>query len=348
MKRAAIYYLTLLIPTLAMVFTSCDKHRPERDSAISLQPAVKKSLGTKAHLYENIDSLEKFPADYSDGWAGYGGYFHTDVYRTSDAGGVLPYFSSDVSYISVIDSWGFISTDNEGKVAFVDYYWPQDGDDNLDFFAYAPRNPSFISVDKMYNPPQFTCTPPLNSNEQKDFVEFMIAYTPNQVKSGGAVELSFQHPMSSISFTLKQAHRNLVIKQVGFRKMYESGTYKYDKNSQKWTVEYGDTSSIMLDIDKKIPQDINFSGSIGGPYLVLPQGVEKGLQLFVSYEWDDDNNNTIDKDDEYYKVANLTSGWEQGMKYTYSLDLGNNQEEILFRVEVEPWDNLSNYTIPIE
>ena len=84
----------------------------------------------------------------------------------------------------------------------------------------------------------------------------------------------------------------------------------------------------------------------------VSDNVPKEVTVTIDYTWDNaDPNNQDDvidgdedknKTNDRYKIrrsiksSSLTK-WEAGKKYTYILNLGDNKEEILFKVKVEPW-----------
>ena len=99
-----------------------------------------------------------------------------------------------------------------------------------------------------------------------------------------------------------------------------------------WKPE-GESGEMQINLSKIVPDDVNYHSAIGGPYLVMPQSLEN-VQLSVNYSWDKY------QDQESAKFSIFTdkvTAWQPGIIYTYYLDLGDNREEILFRVEVEEW-----------
>ena len=67
--------------------------------------------------------------------------------------------------------------------------------------------------------------------------------------------------------------------------------------------------------------------------MVIPQALTN-VKLSVNYSWDiisEKNTNPISI------VTSEIPAWQPGMVYTYTLNLGDNKEEILFKATVEPW-----------
>ena len=167
------------------------------------------------------------------------------------------------------------------------------------------------------------------------------------------MELNFVHPMSSIEIWLKQSHRDLTIHNLGFNNIYNQGSFSYAEETteeneefkegftyERWTPEGKPDKVFDLRVEKNVPEDLNFDSKVGGPFIVMPQRFSrpefstddyKYVKLFVSYTWDG-----IKYDVEV--PLDAAGAWQPGYKYTYYLDLGDNKEEILFRVLVEPWD----------
>lgn len=373
MKRVIIPIFGLMA---MLLLASCEKWRVRDDREITLNPITSAPVvGTKAHLYENLDSLKKMPTNDEGGWYGYGGYFHVDAYYDKDGSAssatTSPFINSDVIYFTDGGDWRFYEppAGNQMEGTFHQYYWPVNDDNySIHFFAYAPRYKAnndqghlyqkYVSVDNSVFPPSFSVTMPVNDADHKDLVEFMYAYTNEQKGDGEMVNLEFKHPFAAIYFTLKQAHRNLKIHTMWLRYVYTSGTYTKDNDGQ-WSVKYdedgtgydkGDNEGEMVfQVNKVIPNDINFTGLIGGPYLVLPQTTAGRVKFYVHYTWDQNNDeDTNDENEDVTSCIDITNVWQAGYKYTYNLDLGNSQEEILFYVDVTPWDKLYEYTIPIE
>jgi hypothetical protein len=242
---------------------------------------------------------------------------------------------------------------------FYNHYWPNY---SMDFFAYMPWDGSGrlknIEVGNHVAGKGLTInctmqdTTADNNNETDDLLdplgqETIIAYTPNKHKK--KVELNFVHPFAAVSFELKQAHRNLTINWIRFNNVYLTGTTTLNdatNNSTQisWTGT-GAPNTFTIPVGKTIPDQINFGAKIGGPYLVMPQNLASAT-ITINYTWDNqkdaDDPVTGDEDtntnNEIYQIKRtLTGNWLAGNKYNYVLNLGDNQEEILFKVEVEPW-----------
>ena len=268
---------------------------------------------------------------------------------------------------STIGTWEFFDNTH-----IIKHYWPQTG--SVDFFAYMPYKNSdrqkYISI-KEYNKTEgsisFACDMPnttVDGDENTDDLhdpkgqETIIAYTKDKSKESGTVNMHFVHPFSAIYFKLKQAHRNLTIKWIRLNNVYLKGTSELtgatDANTKiSWNIaENEKVDTFHIPVEKIIPDSINFGGEIGGPYLLMPQKLgtnnakRDSVSLTVRYHWDDADDTTND----FYEITRTIATanfeeWKAGKKYTFVLDLGDNKEEILFKVEVEPWETVGNKNV---
>lgn len=239
-------------------------------------------------------------------------------------------------------NWRFYDQVNN---RFIQYYWPQNN--TVDFFAYMPwkgnGRQNIIEVGNYTPGTGLTVNCEMQQPTTLEDVngqETIIAYTANKSKADKSVNMHFVHPFSAVYFKLKQAHRNLKINSIRFNNVYLRGSTTFNTTTDENTLiewnGFGNRSEFKIPVDKEIPKDINFGGDIGGPYLVMPQDLT-GATITINYTWNDgkDENTT---NDTYELTSAINDKWEARNKYTYLLNLGDNQEEILFKVIVEPWD----------
>lgn len=335
MKKNIIHSLAVLLMTAAAV--SCSKEvTPEPDGAIRLDPKVGEGYNdTKASIFSDAELPETET-------------FHVDAFL-SDQSTVKPYFSSAAAHLYIyndqdqIDEWRFCDL-SSGKPAWKNYYFPLEG--TVDFFAYVPQG--YVTVSKTTNPPTFSAALP-HLRAQTDVVkEFMYAYTPAMSKESPTVPLSFEHPFAAIRFVVGQSHRDLKIQSMGFSGIVHSGTCILKKDNGRYLPSWNlDTPEpeMLVDINKIIPGDINFGGPVGETYIVMPQELA-GVKFVINYKWNNNDNNNLN--DEYNIEVALEGSWTAGKIYTYSLDLGNSAEEILFNVNVEQWVHTYDYTFELK
>ena len=329
----------------------------------------KPMTSTRAHIFENPNDIldDKGPKG--------GGNMTVHAYLRSNAYHFIPgsrawYFVPDNE---TTGSWRFYDTPQN---TFFNYYWPQEG--SVDFFAYMPWSGSErmknIAVGNYTSGHglDLTCNMPSTTedgdNSTDDLTdpkgqETIFAYTTEKSKADGNVNFHFVHPFSAIYFELKQAHRDLTINWIRFNNLYLTGSTTLNTTTNndtqiEWTPT-GNTNTFTIPVNKIIPDEINFGSEIGGPYLVMPQELTN-VTITINYHWDnakEDTDDKIDGDEDYdtnspdaeknkndtYQIVrsiNAISAWEAGKKYTYVLNLGDNKEEILFQVKVDPWEKI--------
>ena len=272
----------------------------------------------------------------------------------------------DNAWVYYFNGWYFRDKTYQGKL--LDYYWPNDH--RVNFVAYMPYdlNKSVIADFDFTNESgvSFDCT--LSGTSGSDRIiddtkdnqrtvkhEFVYAYR-HDCQKGEAdkdpVKLRFVHPFAAVKFRLSQSHRNLTIHYITLSGVYNSGIYTngedtYDnyKTGQStltykyWNTDNVEPGTLKVDYDKTVPTEINYYSLIGGPYLVIPQSLED-VKLSVCYSWNKGNVNENINHETTTPISISTSdvpAWHPGMIYTYTLNLGDNKEEILFKAMVEPW-----------
>lgn len=315
---------------------SCSKEvTPEPDGAIRLDPKVGEGYNdTKASIFSDAELPETET-------------FHVDAFL-SDQSTVKPYFSSYAAHLYIyndqdqIDEWRFCDLSSDSP-AWKNYYFPLEG--TVDFFAYVPQG--YVIVSKTTNPPTFSAELPLLSAQTDKVKEFMYAYTPAMSKESPTVPLVFEHPFAAIRFVVGQSHRDLTIKSMGFKNIVSSGTCTLNNENGRYLPSWklGGTTDMLVDINKIIPGHINFGGPVGETYIVMPQELA-GVKFVINYSWN--NNDDNNSNDEYNIEVGLEGSWTAGKIYTYSLDLGNSAEEILFNVNVEQWVHTYDYTFELK
>lgn len=341
-----------LIALYALIFSSCTKETFEEDQDATAICLTVDAPKTKASIFDS-------PASLNNPEVGGGDFAVYAILSGNTAAAGQPFMSNvRVNYFPDARDWRF--TDNSGK--YVNYYWPL-GDETLDFFGHFPLNPqdagvSAVSLDQ--NGPSFTFSLPLHSydasaarNEtlknsntpnQEGLREFLYSYVPGQSKetqnadpNNPGIKMNFSHPFAAVSFRLGKSYR-MTLHDITISNIKYEGTYSYDNG---WSKGYAIDSqsnkpkvgNLWIDIEKGIPTPINFNSPIGGPYLVAPQDLTNDSYLIVSYK-------RLDTQEETKQVQLNTVGttqWDAGKHYVYTLEMGNTEEEILFKVKVENW-----------
>lgn len=296
--------------------------------------------GARATIYENSTSL------YDEALGGGNFMVYSYPTRTSDC-----YFAGRVWYFEQADKWWF----RDGNDIY-DTYWPKS--QNLNFIAYMPwdltaSNSNYITVNEFVyaSGPSFVCNLPKVSQNVDNMQEFIYSY--RTVLSNELVDLQFVHPFAVVYFKLTQSHRDLTIHSITFENAYNQGTYSNPMDTKidgfmhaDWIPEPTGTRGRKIIVEKQIPNDINFDAEIGGPYLVMPQSFEgttdaEDLTIAIEYSWDTYDHEVARVKLNAVGTAEDRLGWKSGVKYRYTLDMGDNKEEILFKVLVEKWDSVS-------
>ena len=305
------------------------------------------SVSTKAHIINNEDFK-----DESKG----GGSFSLSAwnYDKSTPANAQQYIEHELVWYRAGDEgqvannrlWRFKRGDE-----LVECYWPYNG--VSDFLAYMPVHEKLdqVGISNIGYAPEtgisYTANPPLSNNgegvTQENLREFLYAVAEDETpqNSASGVGLEFQHPLTAIYFKVAKSYR-MTINTIEISDLKNSG--KFSNNT--WTFNDSQEMTLMtLQIDKKIPEDINYGVVFYGPVLVLPQELDD-IKLAVVGTRSEKND---------YKPASVSLKtdnhvkWEPGKAYTYSLNLGEQNVEVLFDVTVQNWDEVNyKHNIDIE
>lgn len=342
-------YIVLAVLLLA----SCSEKglRTDSENAIRLTVDVPQ---TRATLFDGAASLLNEEIG--------GGDFTVSAYVAGNGTNAGKQYIADarVNYFKDAGDWRF-AVMSGGLINYFDYYWPKD--EKLNFFAHMPMDGSQAAVTGKgytdgnpwftfslplyaYDPEEADTNVPASSPNQETLREFIYAYAPGQDKASqdadNGVQLQFRHPFAALYFDLGKSYRmelkSLTVKNIGFE-----GKYLYDGSD--WKMTQTGTGDLYISVMADVPsEELNFNSHIGGPYLVMPQDMDKD---------DSDVGNDVKlmiigsrlDSEEYNKIVSLAGDglperWEAGKKYTYTLNLGEAAEEILFKVRVEEWDEV--------
>lgn len=318
--------------------TKSDDALTAQDSAIKIEVADMQSQQTRAHL---LNTKADVIAE---------GEFGLNAYLTN---GGNTYFENEWVYYFIPDDgqpqWRFRNGEN-----LVNFYWPNDS--NVNFVAYMPRdiNKCAATIDNIsytsQNGMQFTATLPTEipdiTSDDRDVenskLEFVYASSLNLGKDvgDGKVKLRFVHPFAMVKFRLTQSHRDLTIHSISLHELGYKGSFANEddtyanptQENANWTIS-NTSDDYIVKLNKRVPDDINYSSQIGGPYMVIPQDLSN-VKLSINYTW---NTATEQTTDPIYIKSEDVSTWQPGKIYTYHLNLGDNKEEVLFKVTVEDW-----------
>lgn len=348
MKKRMLYAILALLGAI-----SCSKSEDvgiTQGEAIRVEVIGLSSPQSRANLLNSNDDIVEQ------------GEFAISAYLANDN---AEYFKDAWVYYFVSDDgnarWRFRDVLNQDYL--IDFYWP---DGEVNFMAYMPRiltkcaaTIDDLAYDVANGGARFNAALPSEINDRTEAEreaesakhEFVLATHLNQSKSnGGAVKLRFVHPFAAIKFRLHQSHRDLVIHSIMLHGLDQAGTFEYDGstyepydggNMGQSYITYDNwqgsgSGDLTINLEKSVPEDVNYNSQIGGPYMVIPQMLQAGgkdVKLSVRYTW---NGSTVESSQFSISTAQV-GAWQPGNIYTYTLDLGDNKEEILFKVLVEEW-----------
>lgn len=251
------------------------------------------------------------------------------------------------------------------KAASGTYYWPNDADTRLDFYAYSPAVDSGITHD-ITNGFKVTYTQATTN----PYVDFMVsepvtgAYYDNQdggdesVK-GTVVPIKFKHQLTQVVFKVtstitgvKATINSIVLKNVGTVADYTENKKKTvdgEEVSAPWDPATAPGTYTILSsavAAKTSTVDYGSTTVETVPVALIPQGLE-GLTFDIEYSLEGTGvaTETVLKEGVSLKVGALTE-WTPNKKVIYNLSIG--LKEITFAPEVENWDGTVEGNIDIE
>lgn len=278
------------------------------------------------------------------------------------------------------DDWVFLAGD--GTV--YKCYWP--ATDALNFFAYMPDE-AYNGTDGSYHSGKtyvtlgnytgtdgqaFTCdlprtvTIPGATSADTDAVpdsevqEFICAYATGLTREHGTVTMHFVHPFAAVEFQMKTAPDGLLINSIAIEGIHLSGNCRIGSDTSGsnlddivgWSLTPGNpTATFTVEIDKVVPNhiDTQLNVPIGDPHIVVPQSL-KDARITIDYTY----NGTTAKRSNYIipgndiTAAGAVTEWKPGKKYTYALDFGNNDEDVVVGVSVTNWIQHNEQNIDVD
>lgn len=333
--------LNILILCILSTCISCsDKLRSDNDSEaghiITFSPAIPEiNIESKADLYDSNNLISNNSGNFSV-IAYKAGLNGADNLHFKDFNRVF-YFKDDMS-------WQFYNADSD---SFYQRYWPEYA---LDFLAFMPYDLANTGVTVTKETQSIECTLPTSSSDQQNAKEFVYAFTAEQSYSdqtGGVVALNFIHPFAALNLKLGKAHGNTYVDRVEIRNIAYKGslTISTANNSQDelsyedWTLKPSASDPDTEDLIVSVRKTVGISGSngiqtnspIGGPYILLPQETA-AIRLYVNFVWNSTPHEA--------EVELTNSSWTPGKIYTYTLDLGDDKEDVKANVTITDWTKI--------
>lgn len=139
--------------------------------------------------------------------------------------------------------------------------------------------------------------------------------------SGSIVNLNFQHLLANVSVMVKSEINDVIVKSVSFENIANKGNL----NENDWSSN--EETTLTKSMEVPLVKDADFVDVTDGGFLVIPQQID-GKSQYINIETTHKIYNDI-------IIPKIT--WENGMKYTYTLTI--KQDNIVFNdPSVEEWD----------
>lgn len=243
-------------------------------------------------------------------------------------------FMGNATYFDALD---FIKGDDSFFTSTPTYNWPGD-DTELSFYAYAPTTMSGVTLSTdTKNLKAFS--PDSNIANQVDFIT-SSATGKRSLNEASGVELSFNHQLSQIEIHAKAANDAYTFKISGIRIGEPVSTGDFDFTTSAWTPA---TDKAIYEETYDTPVTLtataaNIMGTEGNAMLIPQQltawdpdgdavNSKEGAYLSVKLQI-----NTVagaqvypfasDEDCQWAAIP-ISTNWEAGKKYVYTLDLSN-------------------------
>ena len=234
-----------------------------------------------------------------------------------------------------------------GESVSTGYYWPiSTPPAKINFFAYA-KNGTEGSIN---NHEYLSATsarfhyalPLLENNETAHAVkqpDMLFAIAPEQVKSGGSVQMNFYHALSALAFSVGSVPGNLKIESVSFTNVYSSGTCEYVHSNEGLTFNWSfkDGVDSKNDYTQSFSKELFQSGNEPleegtaintgeQTFMMIPQIITDDTKIIIAISFEG-RNYTITK-----QLNKMTSCWYPGKLYTFKI---SSPEEVQIEVTDE-------------
>lgn len=242
------------------------------------------------------------------------------------------------------------TVDNNGDA--VAYYWPNDPDNHLNFYAYSPFNVGNVS---MATEGTLKLTDYVHTNYSGTAaVDFMVAtavtnakfageYTVGTTKKtyGEGVPTVFHHEMTQVIFKVKTSFTGgtITLKSITLKDIVNKATYEGTNAAigqlSNWTpAATGGTGTYVLEIPN---ETVTSDGVTTTEVTMIPQTLA-AQNFTITYEININNVvEKVSKDFTFAAATDAIAAWEPNKKVTYTLAVGLNS--ISFIPSVDSWDD---------
>lgn len=216
------------------------------------------------------------------------------------------------------------------------YYWPNEG--QLNFYAYAPEMRGVAFTHETQTLTGFA--PAADIADQVDFIVATATGSKDNQTSG--VALTFDHMLSQIEIKAKNTHEGYEYEVAGVRIAgvlgqadfdFDSKTWELDDTKATYTVQYT-ANPITLDgtgvnVMGKVTVD---EDEVSDNAMLLPQdlsatGMEATFGVYVKVTSKSTDSQVFPSTGDYgWMDVPVTTNWEAGYKYVYTLDMSQADE----------------------
>lgn len=209
-------------------------------------------------------------------------------------------------------------------------YWPVNSNDKVSFFAYAPHGAQGVtpSLATKTGYPELTYTVPTAETEQKD----LLAATPIMDQNGGAVNFTFKHALTKVTFIVKNGDSDNTPKTVNSfsMKAKASGKLTYTNSAFTWsnttgTAEFTPTNGTNI----TVPPAQNGTVKIATFYLV-PDNAGATFSIKYTMKGNIETGGTAPVHEVTVtdKAIGSTPAWNAGGAVTYTITLSKTGLEV--------------------
>ena len=346
--------LILLAAVVGLIATGCEK--------TEIQNEVLTPISFSSNVGKQTKAIAQTTA-YNDAQFGVFSYGHQPAYNNNIAKNNKIMDNVCIGKIASGENAGkWAATEGEGA-----YYWPNNDNTTIDFYAYSPYFASgivhreeangndaaglyltgYVHNDQTLD---FMVSTPAKGKTYSNTYVAASGNTPENPK--GTVQITFNHQLTQLNFTVAttQAFDGPIftVKSITLSGIYDKGNYSNSSVSATWAT--GSWSNHAIDDTHKGNYTV-FTGETAvtntnkltpSAMTVIPQNLKNGSnvgaqKLTIVYEITGTGiaHETVTKEILFGSLTGLTS-WNPNQKITYAITIGLN--EIYFAPSVADWD----------
>lgn len=232
------------------------------------------------------------------------------------------------------------------------YYWPNDAETTLDFYAYSPFG-DYVTLDRENNLASGFTIDDFTLASPYDF-DFMVARAVTGQKydenAGGKVSVSFAHQMTQVQFEVSSsAPAGVTFDVTSIVLDNVTKVADYVQNPVSPTLKWTEVRCFDSKANPADPCTLQLEGTAGNentvPVTMIPQALtNKTFTVTYTITGTGVANETVVKT--LPLIATNVPSWTENMKVVYNLSIG--LKEITFNPTVVKWDDpLDTPDIPI-